>query len=459
MLSEFFHRIRSALPKGRRVVAGLWLVAFLAASPPALTQPTQTDRPELGTPEVLTYLSGAIWAITLHEVAHALIDILDLTATGPQEDVADEMATMLVLTEALRGVDEAEGIVRASAMTWINNWRFFKLVSDGDQILQDIEYFGHHSLDPQRASNILCLLYGAFPEQHERTVDELFAEELARDPNSDFVRSWRDRCQTEFVRKMRVWDRVFADHASNEVPFERDPDLPEEFQLENLWFGGPVFPPFPPDDRPIFRLDYKIDENPQDRFYEFDFMRNTFEKALAHVSYRLVLPHDIPVSLLNCGTPNAFYYPGTRHIEVCHELLDNMAELFILFTVGSDYETWWDVTRSREVDPRLVGVWRKVNVLGDTGDGWVEVVELGENGAYRSLRYEFAGGQLDLDTERETGAGIWGFAPDELYPNVGTVWALDHRQGLIDIAPVTTELNAHDQTTVFVLAEGFERLE
>jgi hypothetical protein len=105
---------------------------------------------------------GAVTFITLHEMGHALIDILDLPITGREEDVADQIATFLSLYD-LKDEEDHE------IAKWIvvgGSWYFRMLGQQG----QFGSLAGEHSLDAQRLFNIACWTYGSDPRRYADLV-------------------------------------------------------------------------------------------------------------------------------------------------------------------------------------------------------------------------------------------------------------------------------------------------
>src|SRR5689334_11108448 len=56
-------------------------------------------------------VTGTIMFAMMHELAHALIDVLHLPITGRQEDAADQLATVLLLQQGAAGDSLAFGAV------------------------------------------------------------------------------------------------------------------------------------------------------------------------------------------------------------------------------------------------------------------------------------------------------------------------------------------------------------
>ena len=101
-------------------------------------------------------VAGGAAFVLIHEIAHALIDVLELPITGREEDAADDFAAVVVL-----GYSHDPDAVRATA-------DFFHALDDrGDSAHRDVtEFMDEHSLSIQRFYSLTCRLYGADPEGH-----------------------------------------------------------------------------------------------------------------------------------------------------------------------------------------------------------------------------------------------------------------------------------------------------
>jgi putative metallopeptidase DUF4344 len=94
---------------------------------------------------------GPFFNTSLHEFAHALIDVFDLPVLGREEDAADAVATYLFLQ---LGKTEARRLIVATAYA-------FKVEAERPMLKQ---FSGTHGTPAQRAYNVLCIAYGADPK-------------------------------------------------------------------------------------------------------------------------------------------------------------------------------------------------------------------------------------------------------------------------------------------------------
>lgn len=122
----------------------------------------------------------------LHEFGHALIDIYDLPITGKEEDVADQIATWLILETI--GENDTESIESA-----LNAAYWFSTQFDKDNVaVEDLPFWDNHSLDPQRYHNIICWAYGYDPELTTEILGDNLDELLPEDR--------RGSCEYEYYK-------------------------------------------------------------------------------------------------------------------------------------------------------------------------------------------------------------------------------------------------------------------
>lgn len=129
-------------------------------------------------------VASAFSFIVLHEVGHALIDLLDLPVTGREEDAADQLAVWLLLAEA--GGDRA--VVEAA---------FSFLLADGSQFEDGDPAAFEHALNRQRYYNLVCWVYGSDPAGQAALIDQAALPE-----------SRRRSCHAEYLRWHRSWTRL-----------------------------------------------------------------------------------------------------------------------------------------------------------------------------------------------------------------------------------------------------------
>jgi hypothetical protein len=104
---------------------------------------------------------GATITIFLHEMAHALFDLLNIPVLGREEDAADQVATYVLLKLER---DDARSIILAvlSGM---------ELTARDEKPTRE-HYADVHSLTAQRLFNVMCMAYGSDQESFAELVDK-----------------------------------------------------------------------------------------------------------------------------------------------------------------------------------------------------------------------------------------------------------------------------------------------
>lgn len=95
---------------------------------------------------------GPLFEATLHEVAHALFEMLKLPVFGREEDAADQLAAYILLQF---GEADAHRLIAGTAYAYKTD----EIRSGPCRSMED--YANEHSTPAQRAFNLLCIAYGA----------------------------------------------------------------------------------------------------------------------------------------------------------------------------------------------------------------------------------------------------------------------------------------------------------
>jgi hypothetical protein len=96
---------------------------------------------------------GPFVDVLLHEVAHAIFDLLKIPLFGREEDAADQLAAFILLQF---GNDVARRTIVGAAL-------LFRQMSI-EQVPGTADYAAVHGLPAQRFINVLCIAYGAQPQ-------------------------------------------------------------------------------------------------------------------------------------------------------------------------------------------------------------------------------------------------------------------------------------------------------
>ncbi|MEO0356732.1 MAG: DUF4344 domain-containing metallopeptidase [Pseudomonadota bacterium] len=121
----------------------------------------------------------AILHVIAHEMGHALIREFDLPILGPEEDMADDFATLWIHRTF---PDRAADILTARALEHMSD-------------PQQPGVFSEYRNDAQRAGRSICLAYGIAPDMYRGLAGqfEMSGDDAARcqDWGPEVARSWR----------------------------------------------------------------------------------------------------------------------------------------------------------------------------------------------------------------------------------------------------------------------------
>jgi hypothetical protein len=106
--------------------------------------------------------ASSIEFTVLHELGHALVDVLELPITGLEETAVDQFAAV-ALVELL---DDPVAVLEASDL--------FDWVSVEPE---EADFYDEHALDQQRFFALRCLVYGTDPDEYADELDGLDLDE------------------------------------------------------------------------------------------------------------------------------------------------------------------------------------------------------------------------------------------------------------------------------------------
>lgn len=171
-------------PADRQIVMCYELVDYFLS---LYAAEVETD-PNAPPPEISTV--GALGFVMLHELGHAVIDLLDVPIFGREEDAADQFATIILSRT------DIGHLAAQSTAVW------FYTASE-QQDVAAIPYWDEHSLDIQRFFNIMCMLYGSDPATYSDLMQQL-----------DVPERRTAMCQQEYAQAWENWQDVLAPHVS-----------------------------------------------------------------------------------------------------------------------------------------------------------------------------------------------------------------------------------------------------
>ncbi len=151
-------------------------------------------------------LAGPLLEVVLHEAAHAIFDYLEIPILGREEDAADQMAALWILT--VTG-ERAPALVASIAATYLDE-AGVKTLRQLERRRLSFSNFARqadvHSLPMQRLYNLLCLALGADPARFG---------DIARRGTLPADRA--DGCEDEYRQAARAWTRLIQPHVDREV--------------------------------------------------------------------------------------------------------------------------------------------------------------------------------------------------------------------------------------------------
>ncbi len=265
-----------------------------AGGDPQLEQLTKEER------YVGSVIMGVAFGIFFHELGHALIGELQLPATGPEEDVADEFSAFVlgsVFEEGNLPEDPIEAeilhdVVRYSTLLWYYNGK--RMAAEGS-----VEpWQGEHSPSLKRFRNSFCIIYGGNPERYQELAEQV-----------EFPPRNQERCTWDYAKRYQAWERILIPVSRNlgeDSPGDHPPDTP----------GGKVIVSFdaPTTDlgramMPMFRDSGAMEE-----------IANELERAI-------VWPRDFHIVFRDCQEVNAWYDPQKGEITMCYQLIDFFSKI------------------------------------------------------------------------------------------------------------------------------------
>jgi len=214
--------------------------------------------------------------VLYHEVGHLLIDQLKLPVLGREEDAADNMATWTLLNQ---DTPEAHQALADAAY----GWRLSGIAYGAN--LDDSDYYAAHSLDRQRAFQIVCLMVGS-DDRSFRAI----ATEYAID------RDRQDTCFWDYELINRSMRSLLSNHVARKA-------RPPEVRITYHDVSGRLR-----DAANAFR------------------QSGIFERVAAEVE-RYPLRRRVEFNAKRCGEANAFYDPDTVEIIFCYELMEDFVSL------------------------------------------------------------------------------------------------------------------------------------
>ena len=229
--------------------------------------------------QLVESMAGNVAFVLTHELGHALVSELKLPVLGREEDTADTFAILTALKVVAN--DFSVGVLKHAAKGW------FLSALRNRRNGEPPGYFERHSLDEQRAYQIVCLMVGFDPVKFADLADE------TRLPPER-----RRTCAWDYETSAQSWATVMAPH-------RRSADQPPT----------------------RIRVIYGEGEGELAPYAEaFRSMR--LLETFADYASRFAWPAPFTMEMQTCGDVGARWTIPTRRLHICYELAQEFLELF-----------------------------------------------------------------------------------------------------------------------------------
>lgn len=267
----------------RRAALALTLILCYAAPEHAGAQARADGPSAAGDPAAVAFVVGNVEFLLLHEIAHLLIAEKDLPIIGPEENAADYIATLALLTEApLDPEREGRGVefLLSAADAFAAAWR------TGQTLGADVPYWGAHALSIQRYYQIACLLYGSDSVAFARVPA------IAGLPHDR-----AQGCVDEYARANKSIQWLLENYG-------RRPGDPTGADVEVVYE--------PPPTRVSARMLRELEN------------LELLERTVARLQERFTLDRPFRIVLRACGRAEAAWIRASRELVICYELVDTL---------------------------------------------------------------------------------------------------------------------------------------
>ena len=219
-------------------------------------------------------MHDAIYSV-YHEIGHMLSFEFDLPVLGRQEDAADSLAVLMMLTDP-----DDQDAANVALVDAADGWWASAVNKDDVGVFN--YSFGVHSLDIERAFAMVCLMVGKDPEWFKEAAE--FYE-----LNQDQI----DGCAGTYYDVERSWTQLLEPHLikpGEETKIEVVYDDPGEYEY--------------------------IAEQLKDR--------QILEEAAERIRTTYAMPYATVFRAKQCGEANAYYSYRDSELTYCYEMAEEM---------------------------------------------------------------------------------------------------------------------------------------
>jgi len=225
------------------------------------------------------FVIGNMLFVAAHEVGHGIIAEMDLIVLGREEDAADSFA---IITALRVGNEFSQRVLVEAAKGW------FLTDRRDNKGVNSLAYYDEHSLDKQRAYQIVCLLVGHESGKFKELADE------------------------------------------TKLPEERQATCPRDYRIASQGWEKALKPHRRAADQPKVKFDVVYGEG----HGELDLYARTFrniqflEIIAEHAASTFVWQAPFTVEMRSCGDVDGYWDIAGRKLNLCYEMAKEFAELY-----------------------------------------------------------------------------------------------------------------------------------
>ncbi len=252
---------------------------LIAASPLSAADDFEHD------PDRIEFVFGDVVFVILHEIAHVVIQDLDIPVLGNTEDAADTLAAGHLISLDRAHPEQDLRFIRMLLLTAHANRVLWQQGLETDN---PVVYLARHPLSVQRAARIDCLVFGSDPELFESLPELVGLPEFRAD--------W---CDEEYADAEKAWLWVRDNFVRESSGTASD---------HEYIYGAAREP---------------AEENIRNWLMQ----TQVLQRALATVDATKVLPDTFTLRTLSCGSPDAYWDGNARELVFCYELIEAFYKL------------------------------------------------------------------------------------------------------------------------------------
>ena len=285
------HAVGHAAPAGEKTQAAQVSSQRLVAARQqlALLDERVARLPTEEAARLTSFVIGNLLFVLVHELGHAVISQLKLPVLGREEDAADSFATLSILSV---GTELSHTVLRETA-------RGLLLTADRDKSSdQLLPIYDEHSLDAQRAFQIVCLMVGSDPKKFRdvAAIGKMPAER-------------QETCRDDFEQAIHSLEMLLNGRSAS-ASRSRFPARQSAARKGSAEFSVKYAAP---DNGSGFQSVLKT--------------AGVLETVVRFGREALSLPRPLTIKAKKCDEPNAYWDDRDREIVVCVELVGEFIEL------------------------------------------------------------------------------------------------------------------------------------